>query len=280
MSGIPTMTESELTALGKLIYQELGIVVTPAKKTMLEARLYRRLRALGLRSYGEYLDYLRSVRGMEVEMPQLTSCVTTNTTCFLREAQHVAFLTDTVLPEFVAAHPGETFRLWSAGCSSGEEPYTLAMAMSEFAERHPRFSFTILATDISNRVLEEAQRAIYPMEDVDCLPLAWKRKYLLRSKDRSRNLVRVAPEIRRLVQFRRINFMEPFALRELMHTIFCRNVMIYFDRATQGQLVAKLCNVLVPGGYLFIGHSESLTGHDVPLHQRAPAVYQRLAAKD
>lgn len=276
MSGIPTMSSAELAALGEFIYRELGIVITPAKKTMLEARLHRRLRALGLSSYSEYLDYLRSAKGMEVEVPQMADCVTTNTTCFLREAQHFDFLVATVLPPFLERHPGETFRLWSAGCSSGEEPYTLAMALSDFRERSPGFAFSILATDVSTRVLEEARRAVYPMEDVECLPLAWKRKYLLRSKDRSRGLVRVAPEVRSLVQFRRLNFMEDFALREPMHAIFCRNVMIYFDRATQGRLCARFCQALAPGGYLFIGHSESLAGHGLPLRQCAPAVYQRL----
>jgi chemotaxis protein methyltransferase CheR len=269
------MSTAELTALGEFIYRELGIVITPAKKTMLEARLHRRLRTLGLTSYREYLDYLRSAKGLEVELPQMANCVTTNTTCFLREAQHFDFLVNTVLPQFLERHPGESFRLWSAGCSSGEEPYTLAMVLSEFQGRHPAFSFSLLATDVSTRVLEEARRAVYPMEDVECLPAAWKRKYLLRSKDRSRRLVRVAPEIRALVQFRRLNFMEDFGLREPMHTIFCRNVMIYFDRTTQGQLCARFCQALVPGGYLFIGHSESLAGHDLPLRQRAPAVYQR-----
>ncbi len=275
MSGIPSMHPRELKALGDFIYQELGIVITPAKKTMLEARLHRRLRALGLTSYSEYLDYLRSAKGMEVELPQMADCVTTNTTCFLREPQHFAFLAETVLPQFLERHRGEVFHLWSAGCSSGQEPYTLAMVLSEFRERHPEFIFSILATDISTRVLQEAQRAIYPLEDIECVPVAWRRKYLLRSKDRSRNLVRVAPEIRARVQFRRLNFMEEWHFREPMHVIFCRNVMIYFDRATQGRLCAKFCQVLVPGGYLFIGHSESLSGHDLPLRQRVPAVYQR-----
>lgn len=277
MSTIPTMSDAELATLGQLIYQELGIVITQAKKTMLEARLNRRLRTLGLKSYKEYIDYLKSLRGLEVELPQMVDCVTTNTTCFLREPQHFHLLTDEVLPWFARTYPGETFRLWSAGCSSGEEVYTIAMILSQFQERTP-FTFSILATDISNRVLETAQRAIYPEEDIQYLPQQWKRKYLLRSKDRSRKLVRIAPEIRRIVQFRRLNLMEPFQFREAMHTIFCRNVMIYFDRCVQTRLVERFFQALAPEGFLFIGHSESLAGMNLPLRQRAPAAYQKHAA--
>ena len=276
MSTIASMSEAELTTLSQLIYRELGIVITPAKKTMLEARLQRRLRALGLGSYQEYINYLQSLRGVEVELPQMVDCVTTNTTCFLRESQHFDFLSQEVIPWFVRTSPGETFHLWSAGCSSGEEVYTIAMILAELQQRTP-FAFSILATDISTRVLANAQRAIYPEEDIQCLPMQWKRKYFLRSKDRSRKLVRIAPEIRSLVQFRRLNLMEPFQFREPMHTIFCRNVMIYFDRSTQMRLVERFCQVLAPEGFLFIGHSESLAGMDIPLRQRAPAVYQKLA---
>jgi chemotaxis protein methyltransferase CheR len=155
------------------------------------------------------------------------------------------------------------------------EPYTLAMVLSEFEERNPGFRFSILATDISSTVLETAVRAVYTLEHVETIPQNLKRKYLLRSKDKTKRLVRVVPEIRRLVRFRRLNFMEDFNFREKMDIIFCRNVIIYFDRPTQEVLLSKFCDNLRQGGNLFIGHSESLAGMALPLQQIAPTIYRR-----
>jgi chemotaxis protein methyltransferase CheR len=171
---------------------------------------------------------------------------------------------------------GRSFVIWSAGCSSGEEPYTLAMVLSEYAEAHPGFRFRILASDISTSVLERAEKGIYTSECVAPIPIALKRKYLLRSRDAECARVRIAPELRRLVDFRRLNFMDSdYGLSEKVDAIFCRNVLIYFDRATQESILRKLLHNLTPAGYLFVGHSETLHDMDLPVVPVAPALYRK-----
>ncbi|GAB1410128.1 protein-glutamate O-methyltransferase [Desulfovibrionales bacterium] len=272
----PLMTDRELKQFGDFIYTELGIKITPAKKTMLQARLQRRLRMLNLRSYGEYLDYLQSLKGLEVELPQMVDAVTTNTTSFFREPRHFEFLTRNILPTWQKKHPRQAFAVWNAGCSSGEEPYTTAMVLMDYHERISPLQFSILATDISTEILQKAARAVYEEEKIATIPPDFRRKYLLRSKNKKKGLVRIVPELRAQVSFRRLNFMDDFHFREKMNLIFCRNVMIYFDRKTQAELVEKFCNHLEPGGYFFCGHSESLAGINLPLKQLAPATYQRI----
>ncbi len=272
----PLMTDHELKEFSEFIYAELGIKITQAKKTMLQARLQRRLRTLDMTSYGQYLDYLRSLKGLEVELPQMVDAVTTNTTSFFREPKHFEFLSSTILPEWRKRNPNRVFSVWNAGCSSGEEPYSTAMVLLDHSERVAPLRFTIVATDISTDILNKAARAVYEDEKIGTIPVDFRRKYLLRSKDRTKRLVRIAPEVRAKVSFRRLNFMDDFQFRERMDLIFCRNVMIYFDKKTQHELVQKFCDHLDPGGHLFIGHSESLSGTGLPLKQLAPATYQRI----
>ena len=273
---MPAMNPKEFARFSQFISQELGIKISEKKQGMLQARLQKRLRALAFSSFKEYCEYLFSLKGMEIELPHLVDAVTTNTTEFFREPRHFEFLSRQVLPEHMQSRKGKTMAVWSAGCSSGEEPYTLAMVLNEFQQARPDFRFTILATDISTDILQKAVRAIYTEDKTEKIPYTLKKKYLLRSKDRKRKLVRIAPELRKAVNFRRLNFMEEFGFREKMHVIFCRNVMIYFDRPTQEHLINRLCNHLEIGGYLFIGHSESLTGLSVPLTQAMPTVYRRI----
>jgi chemotaxis protein methyltransferase CheR len=185
-------------------------------------------------------------------------------------------LSQVILPQWQKKHPGQTFAVWNAGCSSGEEPYTTAMTLMDYHERVNPLRFTIVATDISTDILRKAARAVYEDEKIGTIPVEFRRKYLLRSKDRSKRVVRIIPELREKVSFRRLNFMDDFQFREKMDLIFCRNVMIYFDKKTQNELVQKFCNHLEPGGHLFIGHSESLAGADLPLKQLAPATYMRI----
>lgn len=272
----PLMTDHELKEFSEFIYAELGIKITQTKKSMLQARLQRRLRTLNMGSYGQYLEYLQSLKGLELELPQMVDAVTTNTTSFFREPRHFEFLATKILPEWSKHKPGRAFSVWNAGCSSGEEPYTTAMVLLDYSERVSPLRFTILATDISTDILHKAARAVYEEEKIGTIPLNLRCKYLLRSKDRSKRLVRVAPEVRKHVNFRRLNFMDDFQFREHMDLIFCRNVMIYFDKKTQTELVQKFCDHLKPGGHLFIGHSESLSGAGLPLKQLAPATYQRI----
>ena len=272
----PLMSDKELKEFSEFIYSELGIKITQTKKTMLQARLQRRLRTLNMKSYGQYLEYLQTLRGLEVELPQMVDAVTTNTTSFFREPKHFEYLSQTILPQWQKRYPGQTFSVWNAGCSSGEEPYTTAMTLMAYHERVSPLRFTIVATDISTDILKKAARAVYEDEKIGTIPVEFRRKYLLRSKDRTKRMVRIVPELRETVSFRRLNFMDDFQFREKMDLIFCRNVMIYFDKKTQTELVQKFCNHLGPGGHLFIGHSVSLAGADLPLKQLAPATYMRI----
>jgi chemotaxis protein methyltransferase CheR len=185
------------------------------------------------------------------------------------------------LPE-LAARGGydQPLLIWSAGCSTGEEPYTLAMVMAEYKLAHPGFQFRIMATDISTTVLGKAELGVFSAEAVKPVPSDLRRKYFMRSRDRSSNLLRVVPELRHLVEFRRLNFKDAsYGLTEKVDVIFCRNVIIYFDRSTQEQILQKLTHCLLPGGYCFVGHSETLHGMDLPLLPIGPALYRRIDAK-
>ena len=278
-----TMTKQDFERLSSFIYTELGIKMSASKQTMLTGRLQKRLRALKMRSFGEYCDFLFSKEGQATERIHLFDVVTTNKTDFFREPGHFDFLVQEALPDLISRYQRglrSRLRVWSAGCSTGEEPYTLTMVLREFSEQQPQpgFRFEILATDISTRVLEIAKHAVYSQDRSEPIPLPLRRKYLLRSKDKTSGLVRIIPDNRKLVSFGRLNFMdEQFGIREPLDIIFCRNVIIYFDSATQEKLINKFCRHLKPGGYLFLGHSESMHGYTVPLIQVAPTVYRKPA---
>jgi chemotaxis protein methyltransferase CheR len=275
------MSAGDFSRLSGLINSICGIKLSPAKKTMLEGRLRKRLRFLGLDNFADYCQYLFHQGGLDDECVHMVDVVTTNKTDFFREPQHFHFLTQKALPELTQrlrlGRRENKLGIWSAGCATGEEPYTLAMFLSEFSWTHPELHFSILATDISSRALDQARRAVYAHESIEPVPLPWRKKYLLRSKDKNRGLVCMAPEIRELVTFRRLNLMEEhYGLREAQAVIFCRNVLIYFERATQLAVLERLCRHLLPGGYLFIGHSETLHSLDLPLVQSAPTIYRRI----
>jgi chemotaxis protein methyltransferase CheR len=273
------LSNGDFARMSRLIYDECGIKMPDVKRTMLEARLAKRLRSLGLHSFGEYCDYLFSREGMEQELVLMIDLVTTNKTDFFREPAHFDHMLLKVLPEWASNGNNlseRKLKVWSAGCSTGEEPYTLAMVLNEFALECPRFDFSVLATDISTRVLETAMRAVYEEEKIAPVPLPLKRKYLLRGKDRSSGLVRIVPEIRAKVRFRRLNFMDAdFGIPDKFDIIFCRNVVIYFDRPTQERLLNKFYAHLTKNGFIFMGHSETLNGLDVPLVMVHPTVYKK-----
>jgi chemotaxis protein methyltransferase CheR len=257
----------------------LGIKMPDVKKTMLQSRLQKRLRALSIASYDDYYDYVFSIRGMDTELTHMIDAITTNKTDFFREPKHFEYLEQFVLPELLETTKtagSKQFRFWSAGCSTGAEPYTMAMVLSEFSSRHAGFRFSILATDISQRVLDEAKDGIYTTAMANPIPPALRKKYLLKSKNPNKNVVRIIPELRARISFGRLNFMaDDFRLGSTIDIIFCRNVMIYFDRSTQENVVNRFCQYLSPGGYLFVGHSETLNGLSVPLTQVCPTIYQR-----
>jgi chemotaxis protein methyltransferase CheR len=246
---------------------------------MLEGRLKRRLRELNIDSYKQYCEYLLGQEGLREEKVRFLDVVTTNKTDFFREPGHFESLTQRALPELTARAGGRPLLLWSAGCSSGEEPYTLAMVLSEYAETHPGFRFRILATDISTHVLANAELGVYTTESVEPVPPALRRKYLMRSRERHADRVRMVPELRKLVEFRRLNFMDAdYGVGQKADAIFCRNVIIYFDRATQERILGKLSHCLVAGGFLFVGHSETLHDMNLPLEALGPALYRRMHA--
>ncbi len=274
-----TLRDQEFQRFSSYIFENVGIKMPPAKKTMLEARLQKRLKALGIGSFEEYCSFVFSPPGHESEIIHLIDVVTTNKTDFFREAAHFDFMVKTALPTILGgrgAWGSQPLRIWSAGCSTGEEPYTLAMVLAEYAVNNPDFKVAITATDICTKVLQTAKTAIYPEERTDTIPLNLKKKYLLRSKDRAKSLVRIAPQLRSLVSFQRINFMDDdLGLADKMDIIFCRNVVIYFDKPTQQTLMQKFHRQLRPGGYLFIGHSETLSGLNVDFVPVASTVYRR-----
>ncbi len=278
--GLPaTLRDREFARFSALIYESVGIKMPPAKKTMLEARLQKRLKVVGIGSFEEYADFVFSPEGRFSELVHLIDVVTTNKTDFFREPGHFDFMVKTALPNILDARGGasrDPVRIWSAGCSTGEEPYTLAIVLSEYACSRPDFRAVITASDICTQVLQTAKTAIYPEERVDPIPLNLKKKYLLRSREKTRSLVRIDPKLRSMVTFKRINFMDDdFGISEKMDIVFCRNVVIYFDKPTQQTLMRKFYKQLKPLGYLFIGHSETLSGLDVNFKAVASTVYRK-----
>jgi chemotaxis protein methyltransferase CheR len=272
------LTTEQFEVLSRFVQSELGIRMPPAKRIMLESRLQKRLRALSLDTFGDYIDFVFSDSQKEAELLHMIDAVTTNKTDFFRESDHFDYLTGKLLPQQYRHGWGRErpLRVWSTACSTGEEPYTLAMVLEEFRSEHSGFNYGVLATDISTRALEHGQKAIYPEERIEPVPHALRKKYLLRSKDRSSRLVRVRPELRKRVQFHRLNLMhDEYDIRDRFEVIFCRNVIIYFERPTQFRLLNHLYQYLAPGGYLFLGHSETLAGMELPLVSVAPTIYRK-----
>ncbi len=274
-----TMSDGTFLKFSSFVQSELGIKMPKVKKTMLQARLSKRLRKLGMMNFDEYYDFVFSPDGIKTELQNMIDAVTTNKTDFFREPRHFNYLVQTALPELIhngAIKNGRKVLVWSAGCSTGEEPYTIAIVLSEFAEKCPGFWFSILATDLSIKVLKEAALGIYSEDDVEIIPIQLKKRYLLKSKDRKKGMVRIVSGLRSGIDFRRLNFMaDDYGIRRERDIIFCRNVLIYFDRVTQEIVLNRVCRHLRPGGYMFMGHSETLNGLNVPLLQAAPTIYKK-----
>lgn len=271
------LTLTQFRQLSAFIYFQVGIKMPEVKKTMLESRLQKRLRALSIDNFNDYLEYLFSKEGLSKELIHMLDVITTNKTDFFRESAHFEDLVQLVIPEFIQKEGFKPIFVWSAGCSTGEEPYTLAMILEYELERSIIPGYRIFATDISTDVLEKAMDAIYDIKKIENLPLEIKKKFFLKHKDSNCQTVRIKPELRLKVCFDRLNFMdEAYCTPDLFDVIFCRNVIIYFDRITQEKVIQKLCAKLRPGGYLFLGHSESLTNLNVPLKNIKPTVFKKL----
>lgn len=259
--------------LAEFIYNYSGIKMPDAKKVMLEGRLRRRLRVTGFVDFDSYCDYLFEGDGLEAEALHLIDVVTTNKTDFFREPSHFDFLQANALPELMKRGL-RRLRVWSAACSIGAEPYTLAMVIDDFLRDQKGQDYRILATDLSTEVLQKAQRGIYPADAVEPVPASLAARYVLVARDRNRGEVRIAPHLRSHVAFARLNLMDDsYSVGEPMDVIFCRNVLIYFDKKTQYAVLSRLCDCLDKGGYLFIGHSESIAGMNLPLKQVANTIF-------
>jgi len=268
----------EYQRLSGYIEELCGIRLPPNKQTLLEARLRRRLRSLGMSDFKEYCEHvLSSERGLDEIVPMVDE-ITTNKTDFFREPFHFDYLTNHAMPDLVKGGAGarRELRVWSAACSSGEEPYTLAMVVADFAQTRIGFQYAVLGTDICTEVLEQAQRGVYPDDRIEPVPFLQRDRYFLRSKNRSARLVRVVPHLRAHVSFRRLNFLDrDYEMDDPMDVVFCRNVLIYFSRETQETVVNHIARHLRPGGYFFVGHAETLQGMDVGLRPVAPTVYRK-----
>ncbi|MBY3086162.1 chemotaxis protein CheR [Rhizobium laguerreae] len=262
--------------LARFIYDYSGIKMPPTKLTMLEGRLRRRLRATNHATFDDYCDFLFYEDGLAQETVYLIDVVTTNKTDFFREAKHFDYLQSVALPAITNSGV-RTIRTWSAACSTGAEPYTMAMVLAEFAEGRNDVSYSVMATDLSTDVLQTARRGIYPEDLIAPVPRDLQRKYVLTAKQPGRREVRITPKLRSKIGFARMNLMDgKYPIGEPMHVIFCRNVLIYFDKQTQAGVLNRLCDCLAKGGYMFIGHSESITGFDLPLKQVSNTVFQRI----
>jgi len=277
-TGITSMSDNEFSLFSKLIYSRLGIKMPYTKKLMLISRLTKRLRTLGISSYREYYDFLCTEKGESEEFNKMIDAVTTNKTDFFREPDHFDILIKKVLPDLVESeifNERKMVNIWSAGCSTGEEAYTLTMVMSEFFSG-ARNKFRILATDISPRVLQAGYEAVYTESAIEPIPLSLRQKYIMRGTGEKKGFFRIIPALREKVTFKQLNLMDAqFNVGTQMDIIFCRNVIIYFDKETQVGLFKKFYKNLAPGGYLFIGSSETLYGVNNDFIPAGPTVYRK-----
>lgn len=271
-----SMSCREFDQLASLVKSRVGINLKREKEYLIVGRLQSLLTEKGLHSYGDYYDYLlKDCSGQAIT--ELVNRITTNHTYFMREKEHFEFLKEQGLPQLTLKYgaKGERdLRVWSAGCSSGEEAYCLAMLVQEhLGNDSGEWDARILATDISSRVLDAAQKGIYKEEQLSALPARWKKLYFQRV-DADRYTVN--ERIKQEVIFRRFNLVNrPFPFKKKFHVIFCRNVMIYFDAPTKQTLVERFCSIIDSGGYLFVGQSESLGKHPPGLQYVRPSVYRK-----
>ncbi len=268
------LTDAELAAIVRLVYERSGITLHDGKRALITARLQKRVRQGGFTSFGEYLRHVETDRSGD-ELTAFLDAIATNHTSFFREPQHFAYLRDVVLPQFERVNGREPIRAWSAACSTGEEPYTIAMTALERAGVDNRSPVRILASDLSTKALTTARNGVYKTDRVETVQLPILRKYFEKGLGRQDGLVRVGPELRALVDFKRMNLLELPPGDGQFDVIFCRNVMIYFDLPVRQRVVSALERRLRPSGYLFISHSESLNGVSHRLRWVAPAIYRR-----
>ncbi len=274
-----TLTDTEFGDFRDLIYKLTGIALNDGKRQLVQSRLQKRLRFYHLATFGDYYRLVSSLGSGEEELTTFINCITTNKTDFFREPHHFEFVTQQILPEIARKAQEEMrsprLRVWHAGCSSGEEPYTLGITLAE-ALAGKAWDVRQLASDIDTNVLAQAERGIYPAERVAPIPVDRLRRHFLRGTSDGHELYQVKPALRSQVTFRQINLLEEWPLRPATRfdIIFCRNVVIYFDKPTQRKLFARFQERLRPGGYLFLGHSESLQGQNDAFDSVGHTIYR------
>lgn len=276
------LTERDRKRVASYIEHNAGIQLPASKHSLIETRLRKRQRKLGYYSLKEYIDFALSSSEGQSERINLLDALTTNKTDFYREPDHFKFLHDYILGEFFPGRAAENrpLRIWSAGCSSGEEPYTLAMEMLEIQRHRPGFKFEILATDISVSCLQTARQAIYPHCKIEPVPMALRKRYLMRGKSNGKELVRMAPEVREKITFTSFNLLtDSYDFKPRFDVIFCRNVMIYFNNEDRSQIAHRFAHSLQTDGLLLIGHSETLADRGTVFKQIIPTVY-RVAGRE
>jgi chemotaxis protein methyltransferase CheR len=273
------LKQEDFTALAELVHDVCGMHLPKTKSTMLQARLRRRLQALDLQGFDQYLDLLRDPVERAVELPRLIEAITTNKTEFFRESVHFDFLVEHGLEMLAEIGAGQSrpLRAWSSACSTGQEAYTLAMVLANVPRQQLPRGFQIVASDISEAVLQTARRAIYPEALLGEVPEPYRSKYLLRTRDRSLGVVRIAPELRKLVNIKNINLNDKIKdLNGEMDVIFCRNILIYFDQNKKIDIIKRITECLRVGGILFLGHADSTSNMNLPIQQLLPSVYRRI----
>ncbi len=248
-------TDADFEFIRQLVAEKTGIVLNDAKRNLVYSRLSRRLRQLELEHFADYCDLLKA--GDDGELVNFTNAITTNLTSFFRENHHFEYLRDTLLPELMQGKADRRLRCWSAGCSTGEEPYSIAMVLRETLPEQG-WDMRILATDLDSDVVARAQRGVYAQERVNGISAERLRRWFLRGKGDNEGMVQVRPPLRELITFRQLNLMHEWPIHGPLDFIFCRNVVIYFDKPTQKILFDRYAELLPVGGHLFIGHSESL----------------------
>jgi chemotaxis protein methyltransferase CheR len=270
------LSDRHFKTISRLIEGQVGIKLPAGKRLMLEGRLHKRVRALNYAGVNEYVENLFEDGQFDREIPHLIDVVTTNKTDFFREPSHFAFMREIAVPELLRQRSRADLKIWSSACSTGMEAYTTAMVLDDMTRKGFRFRFRILGTDISTAVLRAARTAIYSIDTLAPVPPEFIKRYFLTSRDRSSDEVRVVPELRRTANFMRMNLMDTnYPVDRDVDIIFCRNVLIYFERETQRKVVEQLCSHLRPGGYLMVGHSESMIHSVVPgLKQVQPTIFR------
>lgn len=268
-------TESMFEQIRELVKHHTGIVLSDGKQDMVYGRLTRRLRALDLSEFDSYLTLIK--REDEQELTHLVNAITTNLTSFFREEHHFEYLKNTVFPSLLEKNAAtQKIRIWSAGCSTGEEPYSIAMVVREFFEDYDGWDVKVVATDLDSNVIDKGKAGVYDIGRVDGLSLEYKKRWMKRGKGDQSNLVKMKSELQNLITFKQLNLLHGWPIKGPIDIIFCRNVVIYFDKETQRNLFDRYADVLSSDGHIFIGHSENMFNVCDRFESLGNTIYQRI----